>query len=137
VEADAVTADAGDADAVAAGAVEADAVDAVPEDAVEGDTTEVETLRREAAVLREEVAGLRRALESYPTIDMARGIIMATVPCAKDQAWQALVEVSQHTNIKLRDVARHIVAGVAGDPVPRPVGVALATVLGRMRAERH
>jgi len=102
----------------------------------DGDT-EAEALRREAAALREEVAGLRRALETYPAIDMARGIVMATVPCSKEQAWQALVEVSQHTNIKLRDVARYIVEGVAGDPVPRPVGAALATVLGRMRAERQ
>ena len=48
-------------------------------------------------------------------LSTARGIVMATVPCAKEQAWQALVEVSQHSNVKLRDVARYLVAGFAGD----------------------
>jgi hypothetical protein len=106
-------------------------------EAVVTDAVDTEVLNRQVAVLREEVAGLRRALESYSTIDMARGIVMASLSCSKEEAWLILVEVSQHTNVKLRDIARHIVASVAGEPVPRSVGAAMATALGRVRADRH
>ncbi|WNI14284.1 ANTAR domain-containing protein [Actinacidiphila sp. ITFR-21] len=87
--------------------------------------------------LREEAAGLRRALESYPTIDMARGVVMAIAPCGKDEAWGVLVEVSQHANVKLRDVARDILAGVVGGPVPPPVRRALAAALERLGTTRR
>jgi GAF domain-containing protein len=53
---------------------------------------------------------LERALQSRPTIEQAKGIIMATVYCEPDEAMQLLIQQSQHQNIKLREVAAQIVA---------------------------
>lgn len=86
----------------------------------------------EARALREEVDGLRRALLSHPVIDLARGIIMATAPCTPEQAWQVLVDVSQHTNIKLRDIAQRIVDSVDGPPPEKSVRAALRSALGAL-----
>jgi GAF domain-containing protein len=52
---------------------------------------------------------LRTAMQSRTTIDLARGIIMASTGCTVDEAFQRLVDESQHTNIKLREVAARIV----------------------------
>ncbi|MER5767893.1 ANTAR domain-containing protein [Streptomyces sp. NPDC001985] len=79
----------------------------------------------EAEALRQEVAGLRRALSSHPVIDMARGVVMATASCTPEQAWQVLVTVSQHSNPKLREVARHLVESTHGPPPPPPVRAAM------------
>ncbi|MGW6459933.1 ANTAR domain-containing protein [Streptomyces sp. NPDC055078] len=79
----------------------------------------------EADALREEVAGLREALASHPVIDMARGMVMATASCTPEEAWQVLVSVSQHSNVKLREVARHIVNSTHGPPPPPAVRAAL------------
>ncbi|MCM2390644.1 ANTAR domain-containing protein [Streptomyces albipurpureus] len=78
--------------------------------------------------LREEIAGLRKAMASHPIIDMARGIMMATASCTPEEAWQMLVQVSQRSNVKLRDVARHIVASTHGPQPPSPVRAALRAV---------
>nr|WP_272919947.1 ANTAR domain-containing protein [Streptomyces sp. SID4948] len=72
-----------------------------------------------------------------PVIDTARGVVMATAPGTKEEAWQALVEISQRTNVKLRDIARHIVSGVTGEPLPPPVRGALQVALERIRANRR
>ncbi|WP_405810187.1 ANTAR domain-containing protein [Streptomyces sp. NBC_00210] len=86
----------------------------------------------EARVLREEVDGLRRALRTHPVIDMARGVIMATASCTPDQAWQVLVQVSQRTNIKLREIAQGIVDSIDGSPPSRPIRAALRTALAAL-----
>ncbi|MEU0990997.1 ANTAR domain-containing protein [Streptomyces sp. NPDC005953] len=78
--------------------------------------------------LRNEIAGLRKALASHPVIDMARGVIMATTSCTPEDAWQILVQVSQHSNTKLREVARHIVESAYGPPPPPQVRGALREV---------
>jgi GAF domain-containing protein len=52
---------------------------------------------------------LHLAMASRATIDQAKGIIMATVGCAPDTAFERLVEQSQHENRKLRDVADDLV----------------------------
>ncbi|MCX5205753.1 ANTAR domain-containing protein [Streptomyces sp. NBC_00237] len=64
---------------------------------------------------------MRWALESRPVIDMAHGVLMAACQCTASQAWQILVEISQHTNIKLRAVGQHIVDSTNGPPPPGPV----------------
>ncbi|MFF0062357.1 ANTAR domain-containing protein [Streptomyces sp. NPDC005279] len=86
----------------------------------------------EVQALREELAGLRHALSTHPVIDMARGVIMATASCTPDQAWQVLVSVSQHTNIKLREIAQRIVESVAGDPPAEPIRAALRSALSAL-----
>jgi GAF domain-containing protein len=52
---------------------------------------------------------LAKALESRGVIDQAKGIVMAERRCSPDEAFQVLVETSQHTNRKLRDVAEALV----------------------------
>ncbi|MCA1220139.1 ANTAR domain-containing protein [Streptomyces sp. 8L] len=87
--------------------------------------------------LRREVDGLRHALESHPVIDMARGLVMAAGGCTPDDAWRVLVEVSQHTNIKLRDIAQSLVDGVDGPPPAPPVREALNASLRRLDEGRR
>ncbi|MET9428417.1 MULTISPECIES: ANTAR domain-containing protein [unclassified Streptomyces] len=74
--------------------------------------------RTDTARLATEVDQLRRALESRGVIDRAQGMIMALTPCPADRAWQVLVEISQHGNTKLRDVAAALVATADGTALP-------------------
>ncbi|MCU1504214.1 MAG: hypothetical protein JWM12_3568 [Ilumatobacteraceae bacterium] len=53
---------------------------------------------------------LRTAMVSRETIDLARGIIIANTRSTADEAFQLLVDESQKTNTKLRDVANSVVA---------------------------
>lgn len=59
--------------------------------------------------LATEVANLRRALTSRATIDQAKGIIMAERRCTAEEAFDALRMLSQHTNVRLADVALALV----------------------------
>ena len=57
-----------------------------------------------------DVAGnLEAALLSRAVIDQAKGILMERRKLTADQAFQYLVHVSQAANVKLRDVADHLV----------------------------
>jgi AmiR/NasT family two-component response regulator len=74
------------------------------EDSAPGDA------QREVARLHEEIANLRRALETREQIGQAVGILMVTACCGPDDAFRLLVSESQHTNRKLVDIARDLVA---------------------------
>jgi len=52
---------------------------------------------------------LREALESRDVIGQAKGILMAQRCCTPDAAFEALRKVSQHRNVKLREVAEQVV----------------------------
>lgn len=54
-------------------------------------------------------AHLREALESRDVIGQAKGILMARRGCTADVAFEALRKVSQHRNIKLREIAEQVV----------------------------
>jgi GAF domain-containing protein len=60
----------------------------------------------------DEAAGLRLAMQSRAVIEQAKGILMARDRCTPDEAFDVLVRLSQHRNIKLRDLARIIVDSV-------------------------
>ncbi|WCN05119.1 ANTAR domain-containing protein [Streptomyces sp. M92] len=67
-------------------------------------------------------------------IDQARGMVMAIGHFTPGEAWEVLVAVSQHNNIKLRTVAEQLVATTAGHPLPPPIRRALGQILrGRRR----
>ncbi|MGP3987819.1 ANTAR domain-containing protein [Streptomyces sp. 3N207] len=104
----------------------------------QADSADLERERLAAQVeeLSAEVGQLRQALETRPVIDQARGMVMALAPCDAETAWQVLVRVSQHSNIKLRSVAAALVAGAEGTPVPKPVRKNLAAALHRIRIPR-
>lgn len=74
---------------------------------------------RAVADLRRVEDQLRTALTSRADIDQAKGILMARLGIDADRAFQELIRVSQHSNMKLRDVARQIVgSATATDPAP-------------------
>ncbi|UNZ18002.1 ANTAR domain-containing protein [Streptomyces sp. 891-h] len=97
---------------------------------------ERELLAARVEELSAEVGQLRQALETRPAIDQARGMVMALAPCDAETAWQVLVRVSQHSNMKLRNVAAALVAGAEGTPVPKPVRKHLAAALHSVRTAR-
>lgn len=76
------------------------------------------------------VAQLRRAMETRPTIDLARGILMSSFALSPEQAWDVLVTASQNTNIKLHLLAQAVVSTVEGGAlsaaVRRQIDVAVA-----------
>ncbi|WP_217142751.1 ANTAR domain-containing protein [Streptomyces sp. AC627_RSS907] len=58
--------------------------------------------------LQEQVRQLKEAVVSHAVVDQAIGMIVALGRVAPDQGWLVLKEVSQHTNIKLRNVAETV-----------------------------
>ncbi|MFE5398380.1 ANTAR domain-containing protein [Streptomyces sp. NPDC056568] len=58
--------------------------------------------------LQEQVRQLKEAVVSHAVVDQAIGMIVVLGRMAPDQGWIVLKEVSQHTNIKLRNVAEMI-----------------------------
>lgn len=71
--------------------------------------------------LEAEVAGLRKALASRTVIGQATGLIAARKPCTPQQAFQLLVRVSQHHNIKLHVAAHRLVTAFVHALLGRPI----------------
>jgi len=65
-------------------------------------------------------AQLSSSIESRALIDQAIGVIMAVRRCTQDEALAILRKASQNQNVKLRDIAATIVAGVSGEPPGQP-----------------
>jgi AmiR/NasT family two-component response regulator len=74
----------------------------------------LEDAQHELVELRAEVAELHHALETRELIGQATGILVATFGCSSREAFQMLVRQSQHTNQKLRDIARTLVQSTSG-----------------------
>jgi ANTAR domain-containing protein len=82
-----------------------------------GERYEVETDR--IFELQEEVHQLKEAVASHAVVDQAIGMVVALGRVTPDQGWAVLKDVSQHTNIKLRNVAELILIwGRTGDMPP-------------------
>lgn len=88
----------------------------------------------EVLKLRAEVEQLSTALGSRTVIDQARGMVMALAPCSGERAWELLVDVSQHGNVKLRDVAAALVASTDGEALPETLQRTLRDALHRLHA---
>lgn len=56
--------------------------------------------------LQRKVDNLQVALASQRTIGTVIGIFAQKYGCTTDEAWSVLVRLSQHTQVKVRDVAR-------------------------------
>jgi hypothetical protein len=91
----------------------------------------------EVVELRARNEQLGRALESRAVIDQARGMVMALAPCSSERAWALLVDVSQHNNIKLRDVATALVATTKDEALPEPIRRELSRAMRRLHAADH
>ena len=68
--------------------------------------------------LQDEVAGLRKAMETRATIEQAKGILMAAEHCTPEEAFDVLVRASQRENRKLAVIA----AGIVERTVTHPHG---------------
>ena len=84
--------------------------------------------------LRAKIEQLGQALESRAVIDQARGMVMALAPCSSERAWDLLVDLSQHCNVKLRDVAVALVATTKDEALPEPRRRELRRALQRLHA---
>lgn len=76
-----------------------------------------------------ENAQLHRALETRASIDLARGILMASYRLTARQSWQVLVTTSQHSNTKLHLVADALLRTTDGRALTKPLADHLATAL--------
>ncbi|MFC4508239.1 MULTISPECIES: ANTAR domain-containing protein [Streptomyces] len=66
--------------------------------------------------LEHEVDQLKEAVASHAVVDQAIGVVVALGRVTPDEGWVVLREVSQHTNIKLRNVSEMILLwGRSGD----------------------
>jgi anti-anti-sigma factor len=83
---------------------------------------------------RIEVVQLRRAMQTRPVIDLARGILMASFALSAEDAWRVLVEASQHTNTKLHHLARDLVSAVQGAPPAEVVQEQVAAAVAKVRS---
>lgn len=60
---------------------------------------------------------LSLAMESRAVIEQAKGLVMASLHCTPDEAFDVLRKRSQHSNVKLRDLCRELVEAAAHPPV--------------------
>lgn len=84
--------------------------------------------------LREEVAQLRQARDSHALIDQAIGVVITVSRLRPEQGWDVLKHISQHTNVKLREVARCLVEWPARGTLPDAVRRALPAAVEHARA---
>jgi GAF domain-containing protein len=59
----------------------------------------------------DEVAGMRTAMQTRAVIEQAKGILMRDNRCTADEAFRMLVQASNLSNRKLRDIALSLVEG--------------------------
>ncbi|MEU4175156.1 ANTAR domain-containing protein [Streptomyces sp. NPDC026589] len=79
----------------------------------------------------EQVRQLEQALVSLAVIDQACGVPIALTRCSPEEAWDVLVNVSQHSNAKLRAVAGTRVTHAQGERLPEPLRRCLERELRR------
>ncbi|GGO57900.1 hypothetical protein GCM10012287_54810 [Streptomyces daqingensis] len=81
-----------------------------------------------------ELAQLRRAMRTRPTIDQACGVLMATFGLNPRSAWQVLVATSQNTNTKLHSLAGELIGTAGGGPLSADVRRQLVAAVARAKA---
>ncbi|MEU0007903.1 ANTAR domain-containing protein [Streptomyces sp. NPDC006314] len=86
--------------------------------------------------LEEEVNQLRRAVVSHALVDQAIGVVMTVGGLTPEQGWEVLKRVSQHTNVKLREVARLLVRWPARGRLPEAIHRALTAAVEHARESR-
>ncbi len=81
--------------------------------------------------LEEEVDQLKEAVTSHAVVDQAIGMLVALGHVTPDQGWEVLREVSQHANIKLRNVAEIILIWGGDGDLPNDIRALLEDILDR------
>ncbi|MEU6919316.1 ANTAR domain-containing protein [Streptomyces olindensis] len=81
--------------------------------------------------LQEEIQQLKEAVVSHAVVDQAIGMVVVLGRVSPDQGWAVLKEVSQHTNIKLRNVAELIIIWGRTGVMPEEIRAELEDALDR------
>ncbi|MCX5257387.1 ANTAR domain-containing protein [Streptomyces canus] len=81
--------------------------------------------------LQEEIGQLKEAMVSHAVVDQAIGMVVALGRVTPDQGWEVLKDVSQHTNIKLRNVADLILIWGRSGEIPPEIRAELEDALDR------
>ncbi|MEU9171750.1 ANTAR domain-containing protein [Streptomyces sp. NPDC048420] len=81
--------------------------------------------------LQEEIDQLKEAVFSHAVVDQAIGMVVALGRITPDQGWEVLKDVSQHTNIKLRNVADMILIWGRSGEMPPEIRAELEDALDR------
>lgn len=81
--------------------------------------------------LQEEVEQLKEAVASHAVVDQAIGMMVALGRVTPDQGWVVLKDISQHTNIKLRNVAELILIWGRNGELPAEIRAELEEALDR------
>lgn len=81
--------------------------------------------------LQEEIDQLKEAVASHAVVDQAIGMVVALGRVTPDQGWEVLKDVSQHTNIKLRNIAELILLWGRAGEMPPEIGAELEEALDR------
>ena len=71
------------------------------------------------AACAELTADLAKAAVSRDVVGMAKGILMERHGIGEDEAFTRLVAMSQHTNVKLREIAENLVELRCDDLLPQ------------------
>ena len=86
--------------------------------------------------LKKEVESLRRGLVTRELIGQATGLLAAWLRISTGEAWEVMRALSNHTNLRAREVARLLVASADG-PVTEPEDrAALDQLAGAIDTER-
>ncbi|MGW0684078.1 ANTAR domain-containing protein [Streptomyces sp. NPDC002754] len=88
-----------------------------------------------AAVLEAEVEQLKVAVTAHADVDQAIGVVVAVGGLSSAEAWDVLREISMRSNIKLRLVARQLVAWPRTQELDPVIRAELERQLGLRRAE--
>lgn len=102
-----------------------------PTDAAPGQAPDPDADTDQVFRLQEEVRQLKEAVVSHAVVDQAIGVVIALGGVTPDEGWIVLKEVSQHTNIKLRNVAETILIWGRTGVMPPGIRAALGARLGR------
>jgi hypothetical protein len=90
--------------------------------------TEIDLLRTTVRALRDELAGLHRAMASRAVIDQAKGAIRAVSGASSDEAFALLASRSQNANRKLSVIAADVLGALEPTAAPARTEALLAAI---------
>ncbi|UXX98091.1 ANTAR domain-containing protein (plasmid) [Streptomyces sp. AD2-2] len=94
-------------------------------------TAAAKALRDEVERLRMENEQLSEAVAAHAVVDQAIGVLTVLGPIAPADGFTVLRELSQQTNIKLRQIAEQILAHGQGAALPADLATHLQAALAR------
>ncbi|MFD9440788.1 ANTAR domain-containing protein [Streptomyces sp. NPDC060001] len=100
------------------------------------DGVQQEGVEEQVEELRDENAQLQEAVHSHAVVDQAIGVVIAVGQLTPLQGWEVLREVSQRTNIKLRNVAELVVEWPRTGELGAGIRAELEQQLDRARSSR-